>query len=181
MLLLELILKTRDLSLLLLHQLLETQLELFLVAGFVFGGLDLPLFLFFLKVVYLLLEHLDVQFELLLDLDVISDFGLVLLELCLVLLGRQIDRVERRCELRDGTHAHVKMPVFTPLSIVSRRSVLLLLFKPELHKVLKLGLDICQDSQTRQIPQSAALICPLLWLNHVNLLLTQVQKGIMAD
>ena len=148
LLLLELLLKTSDLSLLLFHQLLETQLKLFLVAGFVFGSLDLPLLLFFLKVVYLLLEHLDVQFKLLLDLDVIPDFGLVLLQLCLVLLGRQVNRVERRCEFGHGTHAHVKMPVFTPLTIVSRRSVLLLLFKPELHEVLKLGLDVGKYGET---------------------------------
>lgn len=59
--------------------------------------------LFTLQIVYLFLEHLDVQFELLFDLDVVANFAFILLELLLVNLGGQVERLEGASEFRCGS------------------------------------------------------------------------------
>ena len=79
MLAFELVIYLRNLQLLLLHKLLETVFEFLLKGCFFFLSLGLPLLLFFFQVVDLLLEHLDVQFELLLDFDMVTDLGFVVL------------------------------------------------------------------------------------------------------
>lgn len=90
----ELVLGFRDLQLLLLHQFLETVFEFLLEGCFLFDTLCLPLLLFLLQVVDLLLQDFNVEFELLLDLDMVSNFRFVILQLGLVLFGRQVNRVE---------------------------------------------------------------------------------------
>ena len=68
----------------------------FLLEGRLFlDALGFPLLLLLLQIVDLLLQHLDVQLKLLLDLDMVSNLGFVVLELGLVLLRWQLDRVER--------------------------------------------------------------------------------------
>ena len=76
--------------LLLLHQFLETVLEFLFKSFAILCGLGLPVFLFLLEVVNLFLEDLDVEFELLFDLYMVSHFGLVVLQLRLVLFRWQV-------------------------------------------------------------------------------------------
>ena len=91
----KLIIRFRNLQLLLLHKLLETVFEFLLEGCLFFDALGFPLLLLLLQIVDLLLQHLDVQLKLLLDLDMVSNLGFVVLELGLVLLRWQLDRVER--------------------------------------------------------------------------------------
>ena len=58
----------------------------------------------FVEVLDLLVQHFDVQLKLLLHLDVVANISLVLLQLLLVLLGRQINRLEGRREARLVEH-----------------------------------------------------------------------------
>ena len=74
--------------------LLELKLEFLFEGSFILGTLCFPFLFLFLKVVDLFLKHLNVQFELLLDLDMVSHLGLIVLELLFVLLRRQVKRVE---------------------------------------------------------------------------------------
>ena len=62
-------------------------------------------------VVDLFLKHLNVQFELLLDLDMVSHLSLIVLELLFVLLRWQIKRVECRGEFRCGSIVHIEASV----------------------------------------------------------------------
>ena len=86
----ELLLHFDKLALLCFHLLLELKFEFLFEGSFILGTLCLPFLFFFLEVVDLFLQHLNVQFELLLDLDMVSHLGLIVLELLFVLLGRQI-------------------------------------------------------------------------------------------
>jgi hypothetical protein len=80
----------------------EDHLELLLEPLFGFfdliSGIYKDFFLFLIKFLYPLVKYLDVQFELLLHLDVVSYLSLVLLQLVLVLFGRQIDGLDCRAE-----------------------------------------------------------------------------------
>lgn len=80
-----------NLSLLLLKECLELFLELLLsFLKFVLGVLiDFLFFLF--EFLHSLVQNLDVQFQLLLHFDVVPDLRLVLLQLLLVLLWRQVN------------------------------------------------------------------------------------------
>ena len=83
----ELIVRLRNFQLLLLHKLLETVFEFLLEGCLLLDTLRFPLFLLLLQIVDLLLQHLDMQLELLLNLDMVSNLSFVVLELRLVLLG----------------------------------------------------------------------------------------------
>ena len=62
----------------------------FLLQGcLLLDALGFPLFLLLLQVVDLLLQHLYVQLQLLLDLDMVSNLSFVVLQLRLILLRRQ--------------------------------------------------------------------------------------------
>ena len=98
----------------------------------------------------------------------ISNFGLIVLQLLLILLRRQIQRVECRCKLTRRPIIHIETPMAYSMPVPTR-SCLLLFFKPELHKVLKLGLDVGNDGEAGQVTQAAPLISQLLWLDHINL------------
>ena len=83
----ELIVRLRNFQLLLLHKLLETVFEFLLEGCLLLDTLRFPFFLLLLQIVDLLLQHLDMQLELLLNLDMVSNLSFVVLELRLVLLG----------------------------------------------------------------------------------------------
>ena len=141
----------RNLQLLLLHKLLETVLE-FLFEGCLFlDAFRFPLFLLLLQIVDLLLKHFDVQLELLLNLDMVSNFSFIVLELRLVLLRWQLQRVERRSELASRIVEPIKAT--TEMTIVPSAWVRLvfILFKPALHDILEFGLDVAKNGQTGQI------------------------------
>ena len=75
--------------------LMRLALELeFLVAQAVLHN-DFEFFALFLEVVDFLGEDFDVQFELLFDFYVVADFGLVHLELGLILFGSEVQRLKR--------------------------------------------------------------------------------------
>jgi len=107
----KLLLHFNELALLCFHLLLELKFEFLFEGSFILGTLCLPFLFFFLKVVNLFLKHLNVKLELLFDLDMVSHFGLIVLELLLILLGRQIKRVECRSEFRCGPIVHIKASV----------------------------------------------------------------------
>jgi hypothetical protein len=88
---LELLVDSRDFTLLLVKYRLQLFLELFLIGLEVIRYLLLELVLLLVELLDLLVEDLNVQFQLLLDLDMVSDFSLILLELLLVFFGRQIN------------------------------------------------------------------------------------------
>ena len=113
--------------------------------------LRFPFFLLLLQIVDLLLQHLDMQLELLLNLDMVSNLSFVVLELRLVLLGRQLYRVERGSELASSIVEPIKAT--TVMTIVPTAGVRLvfILFKPALHDVLKLGLDVAKNGKTCQV------------------------------
>ena len=84
-----------NLTLLLVENALELLFKFLLsVFEFVFGIGD-HVFLFLFKFFDSLVENFDVQFELLFDLDVVSDLGFVLLKLLLVLLWGKVDGLKR--------------------------------------------------------------------------------------
>lgn len=68
------------------ERLLEEAFELLFELRLLFLSARLPLLLLLFKVVNLLLKHLNVQLELLLDLDVVTDLCLIVLKLLLILL-----------------------------------------------------------------------------------------------
>ena len=105
----------------------------FLFDGSLFlDRLCFPLFLLLLEIVDLLLEHLDVQLQLLLHLDVVTHLRLIVLQLLLVLLRWQVQRVERGGELARGPIVHVEAArSVVPAS--ARIRCIFLLFEPELH------------------------------------------------
>ena len=141
----KLIICFRNLQLLLLHKLLETVFEFLLEGCLLLDTLRFPLFLLLFQVVYLLLQHLDVQLELLLNLDMVSNLSLVVLKLRLVLLGWQLYRVERGSELASSIVEPIKAT--TVMTIVPTAGVRLvfILFKPALHDILELGLDVAKN------------------------------------
>ena len=53
------------------------------------------------------------QFELLFDLNMVSNLGLIVLELLFILLRRQIKRVECRGEFRCGPIIHIEPSVIS--------------------------------------------------------------------
>ena len=63
--------------------------EFLLQGRLLLDALGFPLFLLLLQVVDLLLQHLYVQLQLLLDLDMVSNLSFVVLQLRLILLRRQ--------------------------------------------------------------------------------------------
>lgn len=71
------------------------------------------------------------QFELLLHLDVVPDLSLVVLQLRLVLFGWQVQRVERRREVRSRSILNSKATV--ALLVIPTRIIVFLFLKPELH------------------------------------------------
>lgn len=87
--LLHVLLEVGDLQLLLLQLLVAADLDIFFL-GF---KLKLQLLLLLFKLVDLFLKHLNVQFQLLLNFYVVSHLCLVDLQLALVLLGRQVERL----------------------------------------------------------------------------------------
>ena len=84
------------------------------------------------------IENLDVQFELLLHLDVVTHLCLVVLQLLLVLLGRQIQRVERRRELTRRPVVQVQSAVL----LVFAGPSFLLLLEPEPDRELQAPADV---------------------------------------
>ena len=168
---LELILKLRDLSLLSFHQLLEAAFKLLFELGLLFLGTCFPLFFLLFEVVNLLLQHLNVQLQLLLNFDMVANLRFVVLQLLLVLLGRQVEGVEGAGELTCCPIVDIEA---TWSMLVLARARILLLLKSELHEIFELGLDVGEDGQTRQVAQSRALISQFLWLNHVDLSHTNI-------
>lgn len=129
-------------------------------------GARLPVFLFPFKVVDFLLEHLDVQLELLLHLYMVSHLRLIILQLLLILLGWQVQRVERRRKLTRRPVVDIRIEA---IRLLLARTNVLFFFKPELHQVFKLGLDVGQNGETGQVSKARPFVCEFLWLDHVEL------------
>lgn len=117
--------------------------EFLLELLFLLGALGLPFFFLFFQVVDFLLQHLDVQFQLLLDFDMVTNFGLIVLQLSFVLFGWEVDGVESGGELRGGS------VVESILGRLLTVTTVLFFLKPELHEVVELGLDVCEDGECR--------------------------------
>ena len=105
------------------------------------------------------------QFELLLDLYMVSHLGLIVLKLLFVFLRRQVERMKCRGEFRCGPVVHVEASV-VPVPVRVR---LFLFLKPQLHEVLKFGLDVRKNGQATKVAQAASLVIQFLWLNHIDL------------
>ena len=105
---LKLVLQLGDFGLLRLESLLEAALEFLFELCLLFLSARFPLLLLLFKIINLLLEHLDVQLELLLDLDMVTDLGLVVLQLLLILLRGQVKRLERAGELASRPIVYVE-------------------------------------------------------------------------
>lgn len=88
---LELAIDTRYFTLLLVEDVRELLLELALGFFLVLQHLLLERFLFFVDVLDLLVEHLNVQLELLLNLDMVTNVSFILLQLLLVFFGWKFD------------------------------------------------------------------------------------------
>ena len=98
---------------------------------FLFCSADLPFLLLLFQVVNLLLKHLNVQLELLLHLDMVTDLSLIVLQLLLILLWRQIERLERAGELASRSIIYIETTRSKVL--VFAGAWVLLLFESELH------------------------------------------------
>jgi hypothetical protein len=68
--------------------------ELFLNRSFLLGQLGLKFLFFLFEVVYFFLKDFNVQFELLLSSDVVSDVRFILLQLLFVFFRRQVQALE---------------------------------------------------------------------------------------
>ena len=90
----KLLIYTRDFRLFLVKNIVELLLELAFSLSLLLSHLLPQLLLILLALFDFLVEHFDVQFKLLLDLDVVANIGLIFLELLFVLFWRQIDRFE---------------------------------------------------------------------------------------
>ena len=87
---LELLIDSGDLTLLLVKDAFQLLLELPLIIFKLLGKLLSDLLLLLVELLDLLVEHFDMELQLLLNLDMVSYLGLILLKLLLVLLGRQV-------------------------------------------------------------------------------------------
>lgn len=152
--------------------LLKTELEFLLECCRILRCLCLPFLFLSFEVVNLFLKDLDVELELLLDLDVVADLGLVLLQLRLVLL-RRVQRVERRRDLRHGTG-----DAACTAALPSADLRIFLLLKPVLDEVLELGLDVGDDGEAVEVAEAASLVGQLLRLDHHVDLSREVQARI---
>lgn len=83
---------------------------------------------FFFQVVDLLLKNLNVQFKLLFNANVFSNFRLRRLQLLLVLLRREIQGLKRTREVR--------LSVVIPITVMPLAVCLLLLFVFQMHQNL---------------------------------------------
>lgn len=83
----EFILNPSNFTLLLVQDTLEFELQLLLSISSILEKRHLELLLLLLKFFNALIKDLNVKFQLLLYLDVVSDFGLILLQLLLVFFG----------------------------------------------------------------------------------------------
>lgn len=129
------------------ERLLEEAFELLFELRLLFLSARLPLLLLLFKVVNLLLKHLNVQLELLLDLDVVTDLCLIVLKLLLILLRGQVKRLERAGKVTCGSIVHIETTWSQMLGGLIRTGFLLLL-ESELHKVIELCLNVGEDSET---------------------------------
>ena len=100
--------------------------EFLLYGSFLFGRLGFPLLLLFFKIINLLLEHFDVKLELLLHLNVVTYLRLIVLQLLLILLRRQVKGVERRFELTSSSIVDIKAP-WSMMSTPARYRCILLI------------------------------------------------------
>lgn len=91
----KLLINPGNFALLLVEYSLQLLFELPLIFFEVLGDLYPEFFFLFLELFDLLIKHLNMKLQLLLDLDVISHLGLILLQLLLILFGRQVDGLER--------------------------------------------------------------------------------------
>ena len=80
-------------------------------------------FLVFFQIIDFLLQNFDVEFQLLFNLDVIAHLSLVLLELLLVLLRWEVDRLEGGAEVGFSTFFTTKTVMFV-LGLIIRRFLL---------------------------------------------------------
>ena len=84
---------------------------------------EIKFFLVFFQIIDFLLQNFDVEFQLLFNLDVIAHLSLVLLELLLVLLRWEVDRLERGAEVGFSTFFTTKTVMFV-LGLIIRRFLL---------------------------------------------------------
>lgn len=95
------------------------------------------------KLVNLLLQHFDVQLQLLLHFDVVPNFSLILLQLLFIFFGRFLNTLESRGELR---RCGSPIPRHTSQHRVCAISAsLLLLIQLHLHENLNARPDVLQD------------------------------------
>ena len=73
--------------------------------------------------------------------------------------------MECRGEFRCGPVVHVEASVI-PVSV---RVWLFLFLKPQLHEVLKFGLDVGENGQAAEVAQAASLVIQFLRLNYIDL------------
>jgi hypothetical protein len=53
--------------------------------------------------------------------------------------------------------------------VLTRIFVVFFFLKPELHEILKLGLDVCKDGQTTQVAKATPLVGKFLRFNYIDL------------
>ena len=133
----------------------------------------LALFAVPLQIVNFLLQHFDVQLQLLLHLDVVADFALVLLQLQLVLLRRQVQRLEGRRKLRG--RAVISLAEALQLGLLDS---VLIVIQFHLHEDFYTGADVVQHRQAVQLGQAFALLRKLILLKHVDLHKQESAKGL---
>ena len=110
-------------------------------------------------VLELVLHTLDVQLELLLDLDVVSDLSFVLLEHLLIVRGRLI----RTCDtLRLGGLVVIGVRFATLSFLRFLLQVVLMILHLHVHQDLDAGLDVLENGEGTRVSKSLTL-----FLEHV--------------
>jgi hypothetical protein len=145
-----------------------------------FGQSVLEIFLFLFKLFDPLVEHLNVQLELLLNLDMVSDFGLILLQLLLVLFGRQVNRLEGRgkpsfVEISTGPDSPSASGVQVAVGELIQNMVasvpipVFVAFVLYLHQNFNRCLYVVQDCEAVELQQTLSLLTELVLSESVHL------------
>ena len=108
------------------------------------------------------------QFQLLLNLDVISDLSFILLQLLLILLGRHLQTLVRRGELGRCATSIPRHPAQHSVGAVP--SMLLFLVQFHLHENLDAGSDVFQNGDGVKPGKAFPLVFELVLFKHVDFL-----------
>lgn len=123
----------------------------------------------FFQIVYLLLEDLYVQLQLLLNLDVVAHVILIHLQLRFVLFRRQIQRLERGREVRRIPAVQVAVPPVVESERTPAISGVFFVLSFQIHEDFNTGPDVVNHCQTVKLNEAVTLLREHVLLKSIDL------------